>query len=132
MRILYLALGVALLFSTLLSSGAYSSGATNITAAINSTRQYLDRVNDSAYLIFYPNLDYAYNALSEAVNVSHTNTTEAFSLLQLATSIATAAQSNLNKYSLVSFYALVIVSVILVIILYNFMKKPMKKPNKRR
>ncbi len=127
MRMIYIVLGLALLSSTVLSSGAYLNGATNITAAINSTRQYLDRINESAYLVFYPNLNYAYNALNESMNVSHTNVTKAFALLQLATASAANAQNRLYQYSTMSFYVLAIVSVALAIMLYSLMKKSNKK-----
>ena len=126
MRMLYLALGMALLSFTLLYSGASSNGSTNITAAINSTRQYIDRVNQSAYLVFYPNLNYAYNALNEAVNVSHTNATEAYSLLQLASSSAAAAQRHIYQYSLASIYALAVISAALAAMLFYLMRKPKK------
>lgn len=117
---------MALILLVMLYSGAHPGGSANITSAINSTRQYIDSVNESAYLVFYPNLDYAYNALNEAVNVSHTNTTEAYALLQLASSSAAAAQHRLYRYSLASFYALAIVSVAFAAILYSLMRRPRK------
>ena len=123
MRMLYIALGLALLSFTMFYSGAYSNGSANITSAINATRQYIEKVNESAYLVFYPNLDYAYNALGNAVKLSHTNTTAAYALLQLATASAAAAQHRIYQYSLASFYALAVISVIFAVILYRLMRK---------
>ena len=123
MRMQYVALGVALLAFTALY-GAYPSSTINITSAINATRQYLDKVNGSAYLIFYPNLTYAYNALNSAANVSRTNTTEAYALLQAANASAAAAQVRISQYSLASLYALAIISVVFAVVLYRLMRKP--------
>jgi hypothetical protein len=124
---LYIALGLALLSFTLLYNGAYSNGSTNITVAINATRQYLEKVNESAYLVFYPNLDYAYNALNDAVKLSRTNTTGAYALLQLATASAAAAQHRIYQYSLASFYVLAIVSVVFAAMLYSLMRKSRRR-----
>jgi hypothetical protein len=125
MRILYLVIGLALLSSTLLCSGA-SLGATNITVAINSTSQYIESVNESAYLVFYPNLTGAYAALNASMNASHTNTTKAYALLGLARSSADAAQRRIFQYYSVSFYVLAVISIVLAAALYVLMRKPQK------
>lgn len=128
MRALRLAIGLALLCLALQFSGAFAaSPAAGIGAAINSTAQYLARVNESAYLVFYPNLSYAYNALDRAANVSRSNPAEAYSLLDLARSSALAEQQRISQYRQASFYALAAVSAALALTLYALMRKPGKR-----
>ncbi len=129
MRFVYLIIGAALLFATLLSSRAYSNASANMTAAINSTSQYIESVNESAYLVFYPNLANAYNVLNASVNASRTNTTKAYALLHLARASAAAAQHQIDQYYSVSLYTLAISSVILAAMLYRLMRKPRSKRN---
>jgi hypothetical protein len=132
MRAPYIVAGLAILSFVLLYSGqglasaanSTANAASNITLAINSTRQYLETVNESAYLIFYPSLDYAYNALGAATNASKTNITKAYAMLRIATNSAAAEQKCIDAYAADSLYALAAIAVVLIAALYYLMRKP--------
>jgi hypothetical protein len=116
----YLALGL-LLLSSLLVSNALSQGS-NMSTAINSTLSYVNKVNQSAYLVFYPNLTSAYNYINNAINVSHTDPAYAYALLHEAAGSAGQQLALVNRYRMQSFYVLVVVSAALAILLSRLMK----------
>jgi hypothetical protein len=103
----------------------------NMSTAINSTRSYVNTVNESAYLIFYPNLTAAYGYIDNAVNVSHTNPAYAQVLLGKARESANAQLADIDRYKTWSFYVLAAVSVVLAVLLVKLMRvKPLKKAKK--
>jgi hypothetical protein len=130
MRAIHVAVGLAIFAFALLYSGAPANVPANVpanlTLAINSTRQYVESVNESSYLLFYPNLTYAYNALGTAVNVSRTNATEAYELLKVANTSAADAQRSIYRYALDSLYALAVISVALAALLFRLMQSKKK------
>jgi hypothetical protein len=105
--------------------GAQSSNNSNISAAINSTSSYI-QVNQSSYLIFYPNLTAAYNYLGMAKNESQLNQDYALSLLSKADQSAKTQQGLILRYQDASAYALAVLAVFLTAVLYVFMR-PSKK-----
>ena len=119
-RLIYIALGSVLLLS-LFASAALPQGY-NVSNEINSTLAYVDKVNQSAYLIFYPDLAPAYGYIDNAINVSQTNPSYAEMLLSEARSSAGQQLDLIDRYRSVSFYALAIISLLLVFLLYRFMK----------
>jgi hypothetical protein len=126
-RLACFATGLLLLFSLLARCASAQAG---IGVEVNSTRSYVDTVNESAYLIFYPNLTAAYNYVDSAANVSHTNPAYAQVLLGKARESAEAQLAGIDRYKAWSFYALVATSVVLAVLLERLMRA--KLPKKAR
>jgi type VI protein secretion system component VasF len=124
---------LAVLLALLFYGTAVGAQSSNISAAINSTSSYIQQVNQSSYLIFYPNLTAAYNYLGMAKNESQLNQDYAFSLLSKADQSAKTQQALILRYQDVSVYTLAALAVFLAIVLYIFMKpnKKHKSPSKR-
>jgi hypothetical protein len=108
------------------AQSANQSNRGNITTEINSTASYIEQVNQSSYLIFYPNLTSAYKYLEMARNESQLNQDYALSLLAKARESAQTEQNLILRYQNISLYSLAALTVFLAIVLYVFMK-----PNKR-
>ena len=108
-----------------------SAGATNtimpanfinnasIAMRINNTLSYINEVNGSAYLIFYPNLSIAYNDINAAKNVSG-NTSKINYLLLSAENNAKYEYNMLNDYRYISFIVMIFFVIISGFILYKF------------
>ena len=64
---------------------------------INSTLAYVNMVNESSYLIYYPNLTQAYDDINQAKNASITNPPRALSLLSQAHQSAQQQLNTLNS-----------------------------------
>ncbi|MDE1833167.1 MAG: hypothetical protein KGH58_01990 [Candidatus Micrarchaeota archaeon] len=127
MRKLYAATGAILLLAVLLYSSVgqnYTSRpmSLNLSSAINSTRGYLQSVNSSAYLVFYPNLAKAYSELYLAMNQSFSNQSRALALLNESRSFASAEQSRIDGYRAESAYALGAITIVLAAALYALMR----------
>jgi hypothetical protein len=90
----------------------------NVSSAINSTRSLIDRVNQSGYLIFYPNMTLADKFLNEA-EMSN-NSTETYILLDNATNAAREQEISIYKYRGISFIIMVALAVASLIILLVF------------
>lgn len=99
--------------------------------AINSTAAFINRVNQSGYLVFYPNLTGAYANLNLAKNESQVNPPFAYQLLAKARSSAQSQEDAINQYKGDSLYVLVILAILLVILLYLLMK-PIKSSRRSR
>jgi hypothetical protein len=104
---------------------------TNITVAINTTAAFINRVNQSGYLVFYPNLAEAYNYLNLARQNSQTNTQYAYLLLTNANGSAQAELNRINQYKSDSLYVLIVSAILLAIMLYILMM-PKALVNKRK
>ena len=125
-----LVLFLAMLFAALFIFGAAAkaqsttaqANATSFGAALNSTTSYVDSINQSSYLIFYPNMTAAYNYLSLAKNESQTNTTYAYLLLQKANESAQLQAHLLFRYQQLSLLILIALAILLAAILYFFMR----------
>jgi len=125
-----LALLVAMSFFGIAAGAQSSNVSSNLTIAINSTQSYIETVNQSSYLVFYPNLSTAYNDLALARNESSINISDAYMLLGKAKGSAEEAQSRISQYKTISLYLLVIVGVILAFSLYVLMS-PSKAPKRK-
>ncbi|MGD0729560.1 MAG: hypothetical protein ABR981_05785 [Candidatus Micrarchaeaceae archaeon] len=125
-----LALLVAMSFFGIAAGAQSSNVSSNLTIAINSTQSYIETVNQSSYLVFYPNLSTAYNDLALARNESSINISDAYMLLGKAKESAEEAQSRISQYKTISLYLLVIVGVILAFSLYVLMS-PSKAPKRK-
>ncbi len=89
--------------------------------AINSTYSYINSVNESSYLIFYPNLTAAYHFISLAGNA--TNQDSAYALLNEARSSAMEQETRINYYKAVSAYVLAASTIGLVALLALLMRR---------
>jgi hypothetical protein len=117
--------GIALLLFSTFVSYSYAEIPSNafqnmsIAAAINYTRNFVDGVNASAYLVFYPNMGGAYNYLYKAENVSKSDPSYAYSLLCKAIDSASYQEEHINNYRLISLVALVALAAALALSLYR-------------
>jgi hypothetical protein len=126
MRGRYILLGMALLamllFFNKVSAQQPVINSTNITMLINSTQSFINQVNKSGYLVFYPNLAQSYKYLDMAKNVYQSNQTDAYYLLAEARSSAQMQLQSINKYRQISLYAMVILAIVSSVLLYIYMK----------
>ncbi len=123
MRKAYLLLGFLLFLFLFFYNHAHAASIDyNLSNTINTTYSYINTVNYSAYLFFYPNLTQAYSYYYKAVNVSTKNSTQTYTLLQQARSSAGNELIKINKYKQQSTEALAVVSVFLIVILYMLMR----------
>ena len=99
----------------------------NISAAINYTKTYLLNVNDSAYIIFYPDNAKAYSYLAKAENISKNDTAGAYMLLGKAIGYASYQKSEIYKYRSASIATMIVLAVIFGILLFRMMFAPVKK-----
>lgn len=100
----------------------------NTVSAINSTRSLIDKINQSGYLIFYPNMTLADKFLNEA-EMSN-NSTKIYILLNNATNAAKEQEISIYKYRAISFIIMVTLAVVSLIILLVFVM-PKQKNAKR-
>ena len=126
MHVKYLLIGMAILamlvFYTLVAHAqtpTISSG--NLGQAINSTASFINKVNQSGYLLFYPNLTQAYHYLDIAKTQPANSTAYAYSLLAQARSSAQSQLNAMNAYKTYSLYATVASAVVLAVLLYALM-----------
>jgi len=135
MRLTYPAICMALFAMLSLYGTAYSQQAainsTNINASINATAAYINKVNQSGYLIFYPNLQQAYRYLGLARNISPANASAAYYLLTQARQSAASQEASIKGYETYSLYVLLAAFALLAVLLYALMR-PYKPTTKRR
>jgi hypothetical protein len=124
MRVSYLLIGMAVIAMLVLFNYAHAAvlNGTNMSYAINTTEAFVNRVNQSGYLIFYPNLTASYHDISLATNYSKSNASYAYSLLSIARENAQAQQLKIYQYKTYSLYVLILSALILLCVLYSLMK----------
>jgi len=123
---------LALAGTMLMQSADAVTANTSISASINSTESYINMVNKSEYIIFYPNMTSAYRYLSMAKNASKTNPQYAMVLLNEARLSAEAQLVSVYKYRTLSVAVLAITGIILAIIIYWYMRPVAKNKSKSR
>ncbi len=96
----------------------------NLTSDIATTSAYVNTINQSGYLVFYPNLTASYRYISLAGN--QTNSSTAYALLSEARSSALAQNERMSSYKADSLYALALSSAVLLALLYALMRRPSK------
>jgi len=127
-RLAFFVMGLLLLSFFMRCPSAQSP---SISAEINSTRSYVDEVNESGYLVFSPNLTAAYGYLNNATNMSHTDPAYAQVLLGKARESAEVQLANIDRYRTLSLYVMAVASVLLVVLLAKLMRsKPSRKAKK--
>ncbi len=97
---------------------------------LNSTRVYVDMVNSSSYLFFYPDLKESYTYLNESASIYKTNSSMAYLLLGLARSFASSELSRIDSYRAYSLAATVAAAAIFTVVLYLLMRP--SRGNKRK
>ncbi|MDE1825837.1 MAG: hypothetical protein KGH61_04750 [Candidatus Micrarchaeota archaeon] len=127
-----------LLFPAILLAGSQpaSVAGTNYTSAyassvINQTQAYLDTVNQSAYLIFYPDLSKAYSYLGQAREIYQSSPSGAIENAYLARSYATEQYQSISAYRSASLPVVIILALLSLAWLYYVMK-PIKKVGQRK
>jgi hypothetical protein len=95
----------------------------NFSHALNSTLGYLKMVNQSSYVLFYPNMKYSAILIQKAKNASLKNPSMAYYLLSEARVNATEQLNAINKYEDISFMAMVALAIITGLFLMSIMKK---------
>jgi hypothetical protein len=133
MHVRYLIIGMAvfamLLFYTFLARAQVPTIGSGMGQAINSTASFINSVNQSGYLVFYPNLTQAYHDLNLAKAQSNsTNTSGTFFLLAQARQSAQAQLNAMNRYKTDYLYVLVASALALFALLYVLMS-PRKNKN---
>ena len=110
-----------------------TNNSTNSTfsKALNDTYSYIETVNESAYLVFYPNLTNAYNLVSKATQeAKSSNITYALLLLREAKTSA-SRQETLIEQSATSAAYVALASIVVVALLMYFVMKPRKGVHSR-
>ncbi|MDE1870386.1 MAG: hypothetical protein KGH71_05410 [Candidatus Micrarchaeota archaeon] len=127
-----------LLFSIVSLASAQGStiSATNYSAAyanqtITQTLSYVNQVNQSAYLIFYPDLSKAYSYIGQAQKVYLSSPSSAVSYANQAYLIAQSQYLQIGTYRLASLAVMLILTAAFLTWIY-FLMKPMKSPTERR
>lgn len=107
-----------------ISGANYSVEYANQT--INQTLSYINQVNQSAYLIFYPDLSKAYSYIAQARQVYTSSPGGAVSYSNRAYSIAQSQYLQIGAYRSASFAVMLILTAAFVIWIYLLMK-PMRR-----
>ncbi len=125
-----LCLAIGLLLLSVFANYSYSQ--TGVGADINSTLAYVNMVNQSAYVVFYPNMTAAYGYISKAENVSRTDPAYARSLLAQAMGSAQQQLDRISQYRTDSVLVLAVVAVALVVLLNRLMRVRRGKTGRRQ
>ncbi len=126
MRFGYVAAGLTILLFLFSYAGAQpaSGGARSINATINSTAAYIQLVNESGYLIFYPNVTNATGLYNKAVNISASDPAAALTLLSEAHDSAQQQLQQISIYRNDSFVVVAIIFAASALVLYFVMRAP--------
>jgi len=126
-----------LIYSVSMASAQGSTiTATNYTSSyanqtINQTLSYVNQVNQSAFLIFYPDLAQAYAYLDQAQQVASASPSSAVAYSNQAFSIAKQQYSRIGVYRSASLVIMLLLTTIFIVWLYLLMK-PVGKVSKRK
>ncbi|MGC8571829.1 MAG: hypothetical protein ACP5RI_00530 [Candidatus Micrarchaeia archaeon] len=91
----------------------------------------INKVNNSAYLIFYPNLSSAYKFISHANNQTLKNLSNALLLLNDAKLAAIQQQQHIDSYKGIAFIIMLILTIICLFILYLIISPKYFTENKK-
>ncbi len=114
-----------------LSLGAqnYTHQQANLT--ISNASAYLSAINQSGYLVFYPNLTQAYNYLARARSLSNRSPSLAENYAQQAESSAASAYSAITSYRYYAFIITAMLTIIVGMMLY-LLTKPIPPAGRRK
>ncbi|MDE1870426.1 MAG: hypothetical protein KGH71_05620 [Candidatus Micrarchaeota archaeon] len=111
--------------SSSIASANYTSAYANQT--VNQTLGCINQINDSGYLIFYPNLTSAYSYLSKAQQSEVSSPESAILYSHMAAAQAQSEYSKISGYKTDSFWIMVFLSLISLIWLFSLMQKRTRK-----
>ncbi len=103
----------------------------NFSEVYNTTLKYVNLVNKSSYIVFYPNLKGAYVNLSKAKNLSKENPAEAYSLLENSYHSASVQLKKISKYRLPTLIILIVLTILSSLYLYHLMEPVKLKPDEK-
>ncbi len=125
----------------LISTGIHASVATphatlmqnnsSVSAVINQTAAYINTVNQSGYLIFYPNLTSSYSFLNKSKQAYGNNLSESMFYANRAKSSAEDAYTKIESYKYYSAITLLVLAIALGALIYLYML-PIKKGKAKR
>jgi uncharacterized BrkB/YihY/UPF0761 family membrane protein len=98
---------------------------------INSAFAYVNAINESGYILFYPSLDKAYAYLNNATKLCNSSPSIAIEYALKAKQIAANEESRLESYRLVSFIIMLAFTIAMLFILYTYMK-PVKQKGRKQ
>ena len=90
-------------------------------ATINSAYGYVNKINESGYLLFQPNLSSAYGYLSKATELENVSPNSAIFYADKAVSSAQQQYGNISFYKAASFPVVVIISLVFFALLIKVM-----------
>ncbi|VVB77436.1 Uncharacterised protein [uncultured archaeon] len=111
-------------------SGNFTSDYANRTYM--TALAYVNSVNQSGYLIFYPDLTQAYIYLGKAVSTFNTLPGQSVIYSETAQSLAQTEYSRISAYRKESFAIMVVLTVIAAAVLAGSMRKAKASVHKRR
>ena len=120
----YLLLLLPIIMQAMVQQPSYTPG--QARQIINETANYINLVNESSYLIFYPSLSEAYAYMNNATKFCNTSPDLAVSYALKARQIALQEEDKLNSYRLISLIFMLIFTIIMFFLLYFYMK-PVRK-----
>lgn len=97
---------------------------------INQAIAVLNDVNQSGYLVFYPNLTQAYADLNSSMALYNTSPAAAVVLANKAMYEATAQYDAIGRYRQVSIAVMLVLTAVFAVIIYRIMK-PVRRPGGR-
>ena len=125
-----LATAIITTFIVLSSAGAsINSTSYNYTSAnqmVNNATNYVNTLNMSGYLVFYPNLTQAYSYLNKSYLVLNSSPNSAVQYANLASSSAYFAYLRTESYRQISLAAVVIFTLAIAVLL-RFQMTPVKR-----
>ena len=120
----------AVVNASLFSQANYTSGSANLT--INQTAQYISAINQSGYLVFYPNLTQAYSYLNRSIGLERTAPSSAVMYANMARDSAASEYARISTYKQDSLIVLIVYTAITALILRMYMKPIGKTSAKKR
>jgi len=99
---------------------------------IAEAQQYIEKINESTYLIFAPNLTQAYEYIAKAEKTYNTSPEEAVLYAKEAMRVAATSYDKLNAYRLYSALVMLAVTVALALLLLHIMRKVPKEGHNRK
>ncbi|MDE1804392.1 MAG: hypothetical protein KGH59_01250 [Candidatus Micrarchaeota archaeon] len=121
-------LAIVLILLTAQISGAQSVSSANYSVAyasqtINTTLAYIDNVNQSGYLIFYPHLSAAYNYIGEAQKAYRSSPNTAVEYAALAMRSAQEEYSRISSFRAASFAVMSFFTIVSFALMYAVMRR---------
>lgn len=99
---------------------------------ISSAANYIELVNESSYLIFYPNLTQAYSDLAKAQNLYNTSPTSSVVYANKAAGEASAEYERISRYKSESIIVMLVLTALFALLLVILMRPVRNGTGKRR